>query len=151
MIMSEAIKTMGSQSSQNYKKRKIDEESQPQNSHNSQVNFGRPSAISASQPFLKTTDKILSIVNSLKGSNPINPINPINSINQINSNNFNNFNNPSSKQIKPTPSKIKIDQNSAEKSFYVENRLNSMSHIRQINSKYRNTIIPVLPVAINKI
>ena len=39
---------------------------------------------------------------------------------------------------------------SSEVSKYIENRLNSMSHIKQINSKFRNFIIPVLPGAFNK-
>jgi hypothetical protein len=36
------------------------------------------------------------------------------------------------------------------KTAYNENRLKSMSHIKQINPKYRNYIIPVLPGAFNK-
>ena len=35
-------------------------------------------------------------------------------------------------------------------SYFLENRLNSMSHIKQINPKFRNFIIPVLPSAFNK-
>lgn len=34
--------------------------------------------------------------------------------------------------------------------FYNENRLSSMSHIKQINPKYKNYIIPVLPGLLNK-
>ena len=37
------------------------------------------------------------------------------------------------------------------KSAYNDNRLKSMSHIKQINPKYRNYIIPVLPGAFNKL
>jgi len=36
------------------------------------------------------------------------------------------------------------------KNVYTENRLKSMSHIKQINPKFRNYIIPVLPGAFNK-
>ncbi len=36
------------------------------------------------------------------------------------------------------------------KNAYNENRLKSMSHIKQINPKYRNYVIPVLPGAFNK-
>lgn len=36
------------------------------------------------------------------------------------------------------------------KTAYNENRLKSMSHIKQINPKYRNYVIPVLPGAFNK-
>lgn len=42
------------------------------------------------------------------------------------------------------------NRSSSEVSKYIENRLNSMSHIKQINSKFRNFIIPVLPGAFNK-
>lgn len=73
---------------------------------------------------LKTTEKIMSVLNNLMGSG-------------------------SNPNIKPASSKIKIE-NSSEKSFYIENRLNSMSHIKQINSKYRNSVIPVLPGAFYK-
>jgi hypothetical protein len=46
-------------------------------------------------------------------------------------------------------SKMKNGQN-IRVSNYFENRLNSMSHIKQINHKFRNFIIPVLPGAFNK-
>jgi hypothetical protein len=98
-----------------------------QNSHKNFVNNSKTPLVSttnASKGILKTTEKIMSVLNNLMGtgSNP---------------------------NTKPTSSKIKIE-NSSEKSFYIENRLNSMSHVKQINSKYRNSIIPVLPGAFNK-
>lgn len=34
--------------------------------------------------------------------------------------------------------------------FYNEKRIASMSHIKQMNPKYKNLIIPVLPDALNK-
>jgi hypothetical protein len=46
-------------------------------------------------------------------------------------------------------SKMKNGQNITV-SNYFENRLNSMSHIKQINPLFRNFIIPVLPGAFNK-
>jgi hypothetical protein len=98
-----------------------------QNFNKNFVNNSKTPVVSTpnqSKGMLKTTEKIMSVLNNLKGTG-------------------------SSPSNKPTSSKIKIE-NSCEKSFYIENRLNSMSHIKLINSKYRNSIIPVLPGAFNK-
>ena len=46
----------------------------------------------------------------------------------------------------PSP---KFVQNPLE-AVYTENRLQSMSHIKQMKPKYKNFIIPVLPGAFNK-
>ena len=48
------------------------------------------------------------------------------------------------------PSQGKNYQTSHLINIYNENRLAAMSHIKQMNPKYRNLIIPVLPDSINK-
>ena len=84
-----------------------------------------PSISNSSENFPKNNDKI-----QFKQSNSINKNLPHVSI-------------PPSQPLNITQAIIK--------SAYNDNRLKSMSHIKQINPKYRNYIIPVLPGAFNKL
>jgi hypothetical protein len=107
----ETIKYVGE-----YKKMKLDETLIKNYNSKQNVDY-----IKNNNKILHTTDKILSVVKSLKSSvtQPSKPINTKTEHKPIGSN-------------------------------YIENRLHSMSHIKLINPKYRNIIIPVLPGAINK-
>jgi hypothetical protein len=72
-----------------------------------------------------------------------------NDIGQKNFNSYNPLNKNLSSAFIPKLQQTNITQ-SIIKNSYNENRLKSMSHIKQINPKYRNYIIPVLPGAFNK-
>jgi len=54
--------------------------------------------------------------------------------------------NPTAQKIQSSKSLTKEQQNHhMSNAFYLDNRIKSMSHIKQLDAKYRNPIVPVLP------